>query len=662
MKRSLIKREVIIQKVTFVLLVFLISFRANAQQVVLAQDIQPGFGSSFVDHLTVLGTDLFFTADDGFSGVELWKTNGVETTLFDINPDAGSSSPDQLIALGADLFFTADDGTTGIELWKYDSFMDSVVLVKDINPGANSSTPLKIRILGTDLYFTANDGTNGVEFWKHDGINTTLIDVNPGAGSSSPKYPIVLGSNIYFQADDGSNGIELWRYDGSTLYLIDINSGSTSSSPEQFAIFDTALYFSAKGSSSAGRELWKYDPIMDTAMIIQDINLGVSNSSPKYITEFEGSLYFQAKGTSIGKELWQYDPMMDTTILVLDINLGSSSSFPQQFLAFEGYLYFTADDGNVGRELWRYDSETGATMVKDLNSGSDNASISDMIILGTDLYFAADDGINGKELWKYSSVDDTMFMVSDIRPLSASSDPDELAVRGADLYFSANDGINGSELWKTCLPTVDSISLDLCESYVSPSGKYIWSDNGIYSDTITNTAGCDSIITIILSIRDSLDVSVTANQATLTANFTGATSYQWIDCNNENNILAGDTNQSFTATINGDYAVIITQDNCSDTSECNNIGIVGINEGFLSDDFIVYPNPNKGQFLVEISTGASGKVELSILDIEGRVVYVEDLQNDGLLKQEVDLGELHGLFWIILKTEIGFFYKKLILI
>jgi hypothetical protein len=144
--------------------------------------------------------------------------------------------------------------------------------------------------------------------------------------------------------------------------------------------------------------------------------------------------------------------------------------------------------------------------------------------------------------------------------------------------------------------SISNLSLFGCNSLISPSGKYTWTISGIYTDTISNIAGCDSIISINLTIN-TLDTSVSVFKTTLTANATSV-NYQWIDCNNGRLPISGATGQSYTATENGSYAVVVKQNSCSDTSSCYTIIGVGIRDIITEKNFAIYPNPMSGQFAI----------------------------------------------------------------
>ncbi|MCR6720165.1 MAG: hypothetical protein NVV59_07625 [Chitinophagaceae bacterium] len=112
------------------------------------------------------------------------------------------------------VFFGANDGTNGMELWKSDGTASGTVLVKDIFPGSGSSSIGYITAVESQVYFVANNGTNGVELWKSDGTTdgTVMVkDIRAGNGSSFPAALAAMGSTLLFSATDGANGAELWK-------------------------------------------------------------------------------------------------------------------------------------------------------------------------------------------------------------------------------------------------------------------------------------------------------------------------------------------------------------------------------------------------------------------------------------------------------------------
>ena len=168
---------------------------------------------------------------------------------------------------------------------------------------------------------------------------------------------------------------------------------------------------------------------------------------------------------------------------------------------------------------------------------------------------------------------------------------------------------------KSCEDTRAAISETACDSYVSPSGK-IWNSSNIYLDTIPNAAKCDSMITINLTIVN-IDSSVTQAGALLTANQVGAT-YQWLDCPGITPI-AGATSQTYEATTNGDYAVIVSNSGCADTSACYTISGVGILNNDFGADFQVYPNPTDGNFSIDLGTNYPS-IQVSVNAMNGETI------------------------------------------
>jgi ELWxxDGT repeat protein len=400
---------------------------AQSEDAVLVKDILPGFSGSNPIWLGGFGSTLFFAADDGVIGHELWRSDGTAagTTLVkDINRGSGGSAPRVLTDVAGTLFFRANDGANGIELWRTDGTAAGTTLVKDINRGSGSSIPAGLTDVAGTLMFYADDGAHGAEPWRSDGTakGTTLVkDINPGAGSSTPSgVPLDLinvGGTLLFNPDDGTQGIELWRSDGTaggTTLVKDINPGAASSAPAGLTVVGGTVFFRA-GDVEHGAELWRTDGTAAGTTLVKDIFPGGQPSEIEEITNVNGTAFFRAFDDIFprghGFELWRSDGTAAGTTLVKDIFPGSAdnpgaSSNPEELTAVGGILFFRAFDRPPfpqpsDWELWRSDGTANGTFqVKDINPGL-QPSFPDLLtnVNGT-LFFNANDGALGKELWK----------------------------------------------------------------------------------------------------------------------------------------------------------------------------------------------------------------------------------------------------------------------
>jgi hypothetical protein len=129
--------------------------------------------------------------------------------------------------------------------------------------------------------------------------------------------------------------------------------------------------------------------------------------------------------------------------------------------------------------------------------------------------------------------------------------------------------------------------------------------------------GCDSTITINLTLSPAINTSLTVLDQTLTADLNGAT-YQWIDCDNGDATIPGATNQSYTAIVSGNYAVEITSGGCTETSGCDYVSMIGLNE-INGSNITVFPNPSQGVFSIVIENGTS-LIDYSISSLDGKLI------------------------------------------
>ena len=205
--------------------------------------------------------------------------------------------------------------------------------------------------------------------------------------------------------------------------------------------------------------------------------------------------------------------------------------------------------------------------------------------------------------------------------------------------------------------TINVVS-DTTTNVITTCGSYTWIDgitytasNNIATHTLTNAVGCDSVITLNLTINSPSDITTTTNELTITANNIGAI-YQWLDCDNNYAEISGETSVAFTAVANGSYAVEITENGCLDTSDCVAIITVAIIEDDFRKQVSVFPNPTEKEFTLQIPENGS----LVIYDLMGKIV----LKKQVTIIQKIEVSHLaKGLYNLQVSTTKGNVLKKL---
>ena len=348
---------------------------SNSRTPTLVQNVNPGSGRADPTDLISANGILYFAANDGTNGTELWRSDGTTAgTRLVSNIRAGStgSSPSQLTAVNQTVYFTADDGTRGRELWQSDGTAAGTKIVSDILPGTASSNPLDLVNVNGTLYFTAIGTTGDRQLWSSNGTaagTAQVTAIGTGLQSFNPSGLVNFNGVVYFTANDSTNGRELWRSNGTaagTTLVSNIAPGSTSSDPSNLVAFNDSLYFSADDNSGVGQELWKSNGTAAGTTLVKDLDPGASSSSPNNFAVVGNTLYFGATTAANGTELWKSDGSATGTQLVKDIVPGVISSTPQDLVNGNGTLYFTVLDttattGSSTRQLWRSDGTAAGT-------------------------------------------------------------------------------------------------------------------------------------------------------------------------------------------------------------------------------------------------------------------------------------------------------------
>jgi len=186
-----------------------------------------------------------------------------------------------------------------------------------------------------------------------------------------------------------------------------------------------------------------------------------------------------------------------------------------------------------------------------------------------------------------------------------------------------------------------------CDSYLWIDGNTYTTSNNSATYILTNSAGCDSLVTLDLTINNVSDIATSTSGITISANNVGAT-YQWLDCDNNNAIINDETGQSFTAITNGNYAVELTENGCVDTSACTLISTVGLIENNFGNNLQVYPNPTSGYFSINLDD-VYENVEVLITDLSGQVIHSKTMTKSQTLNLSIE--EPAGTYIVYIQAE-----------
>ncbi len=176
--------------------------------------------------------------------------------------------------------------------------------------------------------------------------------------------------------------------------------------------------------------------------------------------------------------------------------------------------------------------------------------------------------------------------------------------------------------------------------------------------TNSTASNCTSIITgcSLTAVHNhtvqviTIDNTTSLSEGVITANQTGAT-YRWLDCNNNDAVIPGETGMNYTPTTTGDYACEITLNGCSEITACTYVfnSSVGVDD-VQNQSFNVYPNPTSSQITISNLSIS----EVNIINVSGKVVKT-------VATNEIDVSDLpSGMYILRIQSNTELLYSRFV--
>ncbi len=356
--------------------------------------------------LAEAGGKAYFAASSGGSGTELWVSDGTAAgtkMLKEINtstqngfdpsssPYPRSSFPQQFTVVGNRVYFVADDGVHGQELWATDGTPAGTAVVSVV--GSQSSAwdrafagPLPVGVVNGRALFSADDGSSGRQLWATDGTaaGTNLLNrLNTTDLGSDPQSFLTLGSRVLFTATDGHGAYSVFATDGTAAPTLvkrfEAGTDLTAMAKPGSLVRSGGLAYFTLNAGTNGRQLWASDGTPAGTKLLKKVtlpaDLSPTGNNPlglANLTDVNGKLFFTVDLSGVGQQLWKTDGTPAGTGLVKQVNADSSSVngfVPptvgplRRLTASGGKLFFAADTDASSGQVWVSDGTAAGTKV-----------------------------------------------------------------------------------------------------------------------------------------------------------------------------------------------------------------------------------------------------------------------------------------------------------
>lgn len=380
-----------------------------------------------------------------------------------------------------------------------------------------------------------------------------------------------------------------------------------------------------------------------------------------------GSAYIFEKNGGTWSQLQKIDASDRVTMDEFGISVGLSENTVIVGALFQDFNSMSLDSLENAGAVYFFSNETCPILITDQTI---NLCFGESVTVGSNTYSA--DGVYSDLLTSFMGCDSTVNTTLTISPEISSSNSTTVCFGGgatiggtyydiAGVYPVVLTAVNtcDSTVYTTLIiePEITATQdVSICYGDTYTIGVNTYSVSGTYVDVVTATNFCDSVVTTNLTVQLPITASISQNLNYLTAVTNGAI-YQWIDCDTDL-AIPGATNQVYTSTVFGNFAVAITENGCTDTSACVNVNefLIGVSENNLAEMVQIFPNPNNGNFQIKILATNSTNLKFHLINSLGE--EVELIQHNDVLAPSNVLSS--GIYLLRISNGDVVVYEKIV--
>jgi ELWxxDGT repeat protein len=458
----------------------------------LVYDFPESQGSIPLQWTEVSGT-MYFVANDQDHGWELWKTDGTSSgtrMVKDINSKAydefsDGSAPSCLTNVNGTLYFTADDGERGRELWKSDGTSEGTKLVCDLDP-EGSADPRRLTNVAGSLMFIAHDEIHGEELWRSDGTSAGTIRLSDFDLEAPYRLDRLtpVNNELYFTVTQDYSGKEIWKSDGTpegtnVVAATGLETGWIGF--DQVAL-NGFLYYSMITEGDRW-SIMRTDGTPEGTEVVHSLPWD-STKTPLILGAGETQLFFQVTDEERVLELWsiqgttgEMSPLIDSPIELGEARTGGVIPF-RKTIAHDTLYEF------IGNGLLKSNGSPEGTSILQGYAADDSRQVLFLENVNDTLFFwRFDDDLAVIEIWQSdgsgmgTQIVKTVFsLTSELRSgalwipsIYYSFDLDEpyafhfandpfgfMAAGNSSMFFPVYDASEGWQVWSASVPATPS--------------------------------------------------------------------------------------------------------------------------------------------------------------------------------------------------------------